>query len=558
MRRGSRKARITSSTMVQAMDGGGGENGIIVPPPETKKVIETTAKAVSRSKDSTMFEQTILKRQPVKCSFLKSTDPYNAYYKSILDSLTGASKPSVESDVKKTVDGSEMTEKEEKEKESADDWTKKVSAPVPGVVTDVEMTEKAASISKAKAAEAKAQASRPKLTEPPPPEMFTLTLPSPAPTALGLEIMKLTAQFAAQGGRAFIAGVNVQEYRNPLFAFLKPEHPHFALFQTLTSMYQETISLPESLTKRLDKLSLSKSAIYDEVLYRVEWDRMKEQESSHNEDEERLQMQLIDWHDFVLVETIELDEEDDTLQAPIAPDPDITARNKEVAAAKVAAKAKAVAAKDDVDMDIDEPVESNAVSISNHVADVPSHLVRPDYVPQVSAARRPSAALTMVLPSGQTVPAAEATASMKVELLDPKYKEERARAADKNRLQNLASDDEIMRNLGRLNDAKTEVFGRVDLQEALHARQVVAPQPHQSSLPTAPLPKPVEAPEARPAIPAPVQPAGTATATDSAAAPANANTPIVCNHLTATTCHSHEAISLTQSTLPTALAPLSP
>jgi len=488
------------------MEANGG--GVVVPPPEVKTRIETTARAVSRSKDRNSLVQKILKLQSEVCSFLRNTDQYYPYYKKVLGELDGVKPPE---QVPPPPKESETPSKPETVVQKLPvEEVKKEPAPAAGLETvpGLGTTQKAAEISKVKAAEIKLQASRPVPTEPPPAEEFTWQLPLPIPSAKELEVIRLTAQFAACCGRPFLAGVNVREYRNPEFAFLKPEHPHFALFQTCTEMYERTIKPNDSLKKRIEKLSQSKTTIFEDAQYKLDWQDLKDRENSKDADEERLQMQLIDWHDFVLVETIELDEEDDSLPVPIAPEQAMMATPR--AKAAPTRQAVAVTEPDDVDMadendmDIDEEPDQAA---SNATGDIPANLVRKNYVPNIGSGTRPARDLNVVLPSGQTVPVAEATASMKVELLDPKYKEERMRAAEKNRLQNLASDDEIARNLGRLIDAKTEVFGRADLQEALHTKQIDPPPQIASALTTTPLPAVVDAP--KPAAPGQAPAGGT-------------------------------------------------
>mmetsp|Transcript_3194 Transcript_3194/g.9737 ORF Transcript_3194/g.9737 Transcript_3194/m.9737 type:complete len:631 (+) Transcript_3194:145-2037(+) len=479
------------------------QNGVVEPPPNVRRDVEVAAKAVWKSQDPMKLIDKMLARNPARFSFLQSSDPYYTCYKKALDDLGPSPRapepPAVEvtNDAEAAQGGDQppvavaAAQKEE---------VRKPSAAVPGVET----TEKAPEISKIKAAEAKAKASKPVPTEPPPAEQFAVLLPTPAPTNMEMEVIRLTAQFTACCGRPFLAGVNVREYRNPQFGFLKPEHAHHLLFQTLISMYQQVMKPSDELRARMEKLSLKRTAIRDEVTYRVDWEQMKEHEASKNADDERLQMQLIDWHDFVVVETIELDEGEESLPVPVAPDPAVLARTREAVAAKQAAKAKAAAdaataAREDNDVDMDDGAEAANVSVADPAADIPSNMIRRDYVPKLGTRQPASSNLNVVLPSGQTVPVSEASASMKAELLDPKYKEERQRAADKNRLQNLATDDEIARNLGRLNDAKTEVFDRVDLQEALHQRQIAAPAQNPSSLPDAAPSQTVEAPAPRPA-----------------------------------------------------------
>lgn len=111
-------------------------------------------------------------------------------------------------------------------------------------------------------------------------------------------------------------------------------------------------------------------------------------------------------------------------------------------------------------------------------SDIPEDRIRRIPLGSSSTVGKPSGAMneaTVVLPSGQQVPLSKAELSMRAELLDPSYKLERARAAEKNKQQNLAGGEEVARNLARLEQGRHDggVFNRADLQEALSERRKV-------------------------------------------------------------------------------------
>lgn len=112
-------------------------------------------------------------------------------------------------------------------------------------------------------------------------------------------------------------------------------------------------------------------------------------------------------------------------------------------------------------------------------SDIPADRIRRIPLGSSSTMGKPSGAMneaTVVLPSGQQVPLSKAELSMRAELLDPSYKLERARAAEKNKQQNLAGGEEVARNLARLEQGRHDggVFNRADLQEALSERRKVS------------------------------------------------------------------------------------
>ncbi|CDY52037.1 BnaA08g31500D [Brassica napus] len=108
-----------------------------------------------------------------------------------------------------------------------------------------------------------------------------------------LEYIKLTAQFVARNGKSFLTGLQSRENNNPQFYFMKPTHSMFPLFTALVDAYFDVLKPPEDLKEKL---------------------RKKEDEK----EQERVQMAMIDWHDFVVVESIDFaDDEDEELPPPM-------------------------------------------------------------------------------------------------------------------------------------------------------------------------------------------------------------------------------------------------
>nr|KAG5685971.1 hypothetical protein BaRGS_017410 [Batillaria attramentaria] len=120
-----------------------------------------------------------------------------------------------------------------------------------------------------------------------PPAEFEFIVDPPSISAYELDVVKLTAQFVARNGRQFLTTVMQREQRNYLFDFLRPQHSLFNYFTKLVEQYTK---------------------ILDEVRYRVEWLKFQEREKKKEEDaleRERVAYAQIDWHDFVVVETVD-------------------------------------------------------------------------------------------------------------------------------------------------------------------------------------------------------------------------------------------------------------
>lgn len=75
----------------------------------------------------------------------------------------------------------------------------------------------------------------------------------PGMSSLELDIIKLTAQFVARNGKAFLNGLAQREHTNYQFAFLKPTHSLFSFFTTLCDAYSRVLMPPKELQVQLAK-----------------------------------------------------------------------------------------------------------------------------------------------------------------------------------------------------------------------------------------------------------------------------------------------------------------
>ena len=142
--------------------------------------------------------------------------------------------------------------------------------------------------------------------EPPPDYEFSEDPPSIS--ALDLDIVKLTAQFVAIHGRSFLTNLMNREQRNYQFDFLRPQHGLFNYFTQLIEQYTKILMPTKNMINTLNKESENTKAILEKVRYRVEWNKIQEAQKRREEEEaekERIQYAQIDWHDFVIVETVD-------------------------------------------------------------------------------------------------------------------------------------------------------------------------------------------------------------------------------------------------------------
>ena len=69
--------------------------------------------------------------------------------------------------------------------------------------------------------------------------------------ALDLDTIRLTAQFVARNGKAFLTGLATKEHGNPHFNFLKPTNSFFGFFTALCDAYFKVLMPPKDLPGKL-------------------------------------------------------------------------------------------------------------------------------------------------------------------------------------------------------------------------------------------------------------------------------------------------------------------
>lgn len=75
----------------------------------------------------------------------------------------------------------------------------------------------------------------------------------PGLSSLELDVIKLTAQFVARNGKAFLNGLVQREQTSVQFAFLKPTHSLFSFFTQLCDAYSRVLMPPKDMHIQLCK-----------------------------------------------------------------------------------------------------------------------------------------------------------------------------------------------------------------------------------------------------------------------------------------------------------------
>ncbi|KAL3698045.1 hypothetical protein R1sor_012121 [Riccia sorocarpa] len=428
--------------------------GMIHPPPDVRSIVDKTAQFVARNGPE--FEKRILANEKgnVKFNFLKAEDPYHAYYQHRVSEFrvqlqAPAQAPNLVAAI--------------------------AAAPKPPEGGTAPTKESADS-----EAEAAVKPAR-KVLEQPEPEMYTVRLPEGL-TGLDLDIIKLTAQFVARNGKNFLSGLTNREHSSPQFYFLKPTHSMFTFFTALADAYSKVLMPPKGLMDKLKRDSTDKTAVLERALHRLEWERSQERARQKAEDEieqERLQMALIDWHDFVVVETIEFaEEEDEELPQPMTLE-EVVRRSKALAMEEEEEEAAEAGKEVEMEMDVEELqlVEEGmgAASLNDGASknsaetqqdmdiEPPMKIVKNWKRPEDRIAAEKDSTKVVVSPiTGELIPINEMAEHMRISLIDPKYKEQKERMMAKLRETTLATDDEISRNIVGLARTRPDIFGTTE------------------------------------------------------------------------------------------------
>lgn len=428
--------------------------GIIHPPPDIRNIVDKTAQFVA--KNGPEFEKRIIANNAnnAKFNFLTSSDPYHAYYQHRLSEFRLQNQSSAQQPPSEPVD-SAVTESE------------------PSAVT-ADGSEETAKTEPALPFKLPIQ----KVLEPPEAEQYTVRLPEGI-TGEELDIIKLTAQFVARNGKSFLTGLTSREINNPQFHFLKPTHSMFTFFTQLADAYSKVLMPPKGLTEKLKNSIVDMTIVLERCLHRLEWERSQEQARQKAEDEieqERMQMAMIDWHDFVVVETIDFaDDEDEDLPAPMSLEEVI--RKSKISSME---EDEVIEPGKEVEMEMDEEevqlVEEGMRAASleendgerkemqaNEDPEPPMRIVKNWKRPEerIPAERDPTKFVVSPI-TGELIPISEMSEHMRISLIDPKYKEQKERMFAKIRETTLAQDDEISRNIVGLARLRPDIFGTTE------------------------------------------------------------------------------------------------
>ncbi|KAJ5555564.1 hypothetical protein N7535_007999 [Penicillium sp. DV-2018c] len=383
-----------------------------------------------------------------------------------------------------------------------------------------------------------AQPEKPK--GPPEPTPFYFSARMPILNAQDLDVVKLTALFVAKRGKSFTTALSQREARNFQFDFLRPQHSLHQFFTRLVDQYTilfraEGIDEKTTIAKRiaeLEKNVQNKFNVMERAKQRAEWVKFQQKQKQQKEEQsekERLEYAQIDWHDFVVVETVEFTEHDDhadlppptsanDLQsasleqraalslsrrrieeafptedgepvyynaypvqpspAPMQPSPQPSVSPYQAGAGPYQPPAQYTNPEEDQRIRERMQARDAAAAAQAAAQAVPGQQpmrIRSDYVPRAQA-RRQQAQMAICPYCNQKVPSAELDEHIRIELLDPRWKEQRAKAESRSATTNLSTVD-VVSNLKRLASQRSDVFDAspVDPEEEARRKRMALP-----------------------------------------------------------------------------------
>uniref|UniRef100_A0A803TUM8 Splicing factor 3a subunit 1 n=1 Tax=Anolis carolinensis TaxID=28377 RepID=A0A803TUM8_ANOCA len=440
--------------------------GIIYPPPEVRNIVDKTASFVARNGPE--FEARIRQNEinNPKFNFLNPNDPYHAYYRHKVNEFKEGKAQEPSAAIPKVMQAQQSAQQQLPQK------------------LQVQVIQETV------------------VPKEPPPE-FEFIADPPSISAFDLDVVKLTAQFVARNGRQFLTQLMQKEQRNYQFDFLRPQHSLFNYFTKLVEQYTKILIPPKGLITKLKKEAENPKEVLDQACYRVEWAKFQERERKKEEEEkerERVAYAQIDWHDFVVVETVDFQpSEQGNFPPPTTPE-ELGARiliqeryekfgeseevemevesDEEEGGEKPEKGPQEAPAPPDQDTQVQDMDEGSDDEDEGQKAPLPPEapmppplpptpdqvIVRKDYDPKASKPLPPAPAADEYLVSpitGEKIPASKMQEHMRIGLLDPRWLEQRDRF-----LREKQTDDEVYApgldiesSLKQLAERRTDIFG---------------------------------------------------------------------------------------------------
>ena len=458
-------------------------------------VIDRTAAFVVKT-GSAGEEQLLAKnRNNRKFAFLAAQSPYHAYYKHVLshsstDSSSSQQTAAADQQQRRREEEEERERKRAEQKEEERQATRRkaemeAEARKPRTLQQrlqlrMEATRLDEQSTTAAAADSFSAA---------PLRQFSIAHPSHYSSS-ELDVVHLTALYASHLGGGFLSSLQHRERTNAAFDFLKPQHPLYSYYvgvrqsvervlrlqtRPLLAEYEQCIQRPSQLLGRLL------------VAARRRRQEQAEEEARQREAQEDTEvMAAIDWQSFVVVETVDFTAD----EAAYLPQPKQTIEEMEALIAELAIeeerereeRERLQAERRQQERMEQEALQLEAAAAAAAAASMPAPLsstgagaviepadeqleVRASVLPVAAAAAAggvfaaPSLASKLVtcVVCGDTIAAEDLEEHLRIELLDPRWKEQKQALIDRQRETSLVAGKSISDNLRRFEKKKREV-----------------------------------------------------------------------------------------------------
>lgn len=445
--------------------------GVIRPPPEIRAVVDKTAQFVARN--GVEFEQKIAEKQQgnAKFNFLRDSDPYHAYYVQQVELYRQGKEPQQQEGVSSSsASGQETQTKAQEQTTHEGGKTEETTASKDS--NKNKLSSKVAVITPYLQARKKIPGGG-ETPETPPSYQFLPERPAGVSPAK-METIKLTAQYTAVSGRSFLNSLSTKEQNNSEFDFLKPNSQLFSCFTSLVEMYTKILKPSNEQKEKLADSAQRKFSVFERSAWRAEWRRVEEDRKARERAEqegEQLAMADIDWHDFVVVDTIDFNDDDEGLPAPSAqPAP----RKHEVdISAKPSGPTQSSTQKEEdvMDTDSDESDQDDTQMGGPDDDDENLNVVPEDsYQPKVTQ-QKPSAPQVVDPHTGKEMSVHNLNENLRIQYMDPKYREETKRALEKHTTTNYLGGEDVAENLQRLAARRSDIFGEETVKARARAPQ---------------------------------------------------------------------------------------
>eukprot|EP01080_Neovahlkampfia_damariscottae_P007770 gene7770-12240_t len=390
--------------------------GIIYPPPELRTVVDTAAQYVAKNGED--FEKKILKNEgsKTKFGFIMNENPYHSYYKMRIEDFK--KNPNLE-----------------------------VSKPKKQVTQNI--SKKTTAI----------QRNRPKKD----PLVYHYGLQVPeGMKPFELDLIKLTSQYVARNGRPFLSALAGRESRNSQFDFLKVQHRYFSFFTKLTEIYKRILIPPKSTIEDLIKYSNNKLQLLQLIYSKGEWEIFLNELRIEKNNQVEIKNE-IDWSDFILVEKIDFtledfmsnmtnyqkEEEEEEKMEEISSIDNILYNNSNInpidsliqntfneinnesEEEEEEEEDNEKQNESEEDMDIEEDEEENIKIKKNYIKKKPIQKKKEEIFKDPK--------------TGELIPMNQLNEHLRVQLINPKWSEQKERENEKFKTTNIAKDDELKR-----------------------------------------------------------------------------------------------------------------